>query len=179
KLVLYVLVAIGLLSMGHFGNFSNYGGFAPFGFNGMFLAIPLAMFAFGGIRVIPDYSEEANQDSHVGRSIMWTVFGQSIIYLLLAIAFVAGLNWAADGLKVGAWTSVSSLPGNPFLVLAQHGSISWLVIATVIIAIIGPFVTGYIYQVPVRGCCSPWGAAASSQRRCVKSRRTTRSPSGP
>ena len=146
KLVLYVLVAIGFVSFARFANFSSYGGFVPLGLGGVFGAIPLAMFAFGGIRVIPDYAEEANQSQDMRSSIIWAVVGQSIIYLLFAIAFVASINWAADGLKTGVWSSVSSLPGNPFLVIAQHGNVAWLVVLTVIIAILGPFVTGYIYQ---------------------------------
>ncbi len=146
KLVLYVLVAIGFVSFARFANFSTYGGLVPFGASGVIGAIPLAMFAFGGIRVIPDYAEEAHQHQDMRSSIIWAVIGQSIIYLLFAVAFVASINWAADGLKSGAWASVATLPGNPFLVIAQHGNIAWLVVLTVIIAIVGPFVTGYIYQ---------------------------------
>jgi amino acid transporter len=58
KLILYLIVALGFISFGHFSNFSAHGGFAPFGISGIFLAIPLGMFAFGSLRVIPDYSEE-------------------------------------------------------------------------------------------------------------------------
>ncbi|MEM3323822.1 MAG: APC family permease, partial [Metallosphaera sp.] len=57
KLVLYVALALGVMGVFFSArNFVSYGGVAPFGLAGMFSAIPLAMFAFGGIRVIPDYA---------------------------------------------------------------------------------------------------------------------------
>lgn len=146
KLVLYVLAAIGFLSFARFANFSHYGGLTPFGFNGIWAAIPLGMFAFGSIRVIPDYAEEVEKPEYIGRSIIWVVLGQTIIYLLFAIAFIAAINWTVLKLHIGSWSSVSSIPGNPFLTIASSANIGWLIGLTAVIAIIGPFVTGYIYQ---------------------------------
>ena len=146
KLVLYLLVAIGFISLAHFHNFTGFGGFVPFGLSGVFAAIPLAMFAYGGIRVIPDYAEESNDKRSLGPSIIWTVIGQTIIYLLFAVAFLAALNWHTLALKVGQWASVSSIPGNPFLVIAGRANLGWLIVLTTVIAVLGPFVTGYIYQ---------------------------------
>ena len=147
KLVIYLLVAVGFLSLGHFGNLNLHGvGFMPFGIGGIFAAIPLAMFAFGGIRVLPDYAEETTEPRTIRKSIITTVIGQTIIYVLFAIAFVVSVRWSAFGIKTGAWASATRLPGNPFLALAGKIHSGWLLILTVIIAILGPFVTGYIYQ---------------------------------
>jgi len=148
KLLIYLLVALGFLfTFAQFHNFSSFGGFAPFGITGIFAAIPLAMFAFGGIRVLPDYAEETHDPRQLQRSIIWTIIGQTIIYVLFAIAFIASLNWSQLALHPGSWASVSKLPGNPFLVIAQHSSAAfWLTALTTVIAILGPFVTGYIYQ---------------------------------
>lgn len=146
KIVLYVLAALGFIGFAHFSNFTAFGGFTPFGLTGVFAAVPLAMFAFGGIRVIPDFAEETQRPEDLRRSILITIVGQTIIYLLFSVAFVAALNWSQLSLHPGAWSSASSLAGNPFLVIAQHGSAGWLIAITVIIAILGPFVTGYIYQ---------------------------------
>lgn len=146
KIAVYVIVGIGFLSFGHFANFSAYGGFAPFGMSGVFAAVPLAMFAFGGIRLIPDYAEETTTPQTLGRSIMWAILGQTLIYVLFSAAFVAALDWTKVGLRIGAWASAASLPGNPFLVIGSRSSVGWLVSLTVVIAIMGPFVTGYIYQ---------------------------------
>ncbi len=148
KLVLYVLVAIGFISFAHFGNFSLHGGFVPFGISGVFAAIPLAMFAFGGIRVIPDYAEESKDAKNsMGRSIIITLIGQTVVYILFAVAFLASLNWAQVHIPTGDWAKLTTLPGNPFLaIVSGKSNMAWLLVATVIIAIIGPFVTGYIYQ---------------------------------
>jgi len=148
KLLLYLLVGIGFVTFARFGNFSLHGGFVPFGVGGVFAAIPLAMFAFGGIRVIPDYAEETTDaDRSLRRSIVLTVVGQTVVYLLFALAFLVALNWSQLHITTGNWSALSSLPGNPFLVLVSGKSnMGWLLVATAIIAIIGPFVTGYIYQ---------------------------------
>ncbi len=146
KLVLYVVAAIGFMTFAHFGNFGHFGGFTPFGVGGIFAAIPLGMFAFGSIRIIPDYAEEVRHQKTIGQSILWVVLGQTIIYLLLAIAFLAALNWRQLKIHPGAWKSVVDIPGNPFLTIASKANLGWLIVITAIIAIIGPFVTGYIYQ---------------------------------
>lgn len=146
KLLLYVLVAVGFVAFAKFGNFTQYGGFLPLGGAGIFTAIPLAMFAYGGIRVIPDYAEETRRPEDLRKSIILTVIGQTAIYVLFAVAFVASLEWSRLSLSPGAWGDVTKLAGNPFLVIAQHGAGGWLIAITAVIAILGPFVTGYIYQ---------------------------------
>ena len=148
KLALYIAVAIGFLALlYHPQNFTAYGGFAPFGFAGIFSAIPLAMFAFGGIRVIPDYAEETKDYKVLDKAIIWTVVGQTLIYILFAVAFVASIDWKGLGYTPGSWTSLSSISGNPFIVIANTSKAPFaLILLTLIIGIIGPFVTGYIYM---------------------------------
>lgn len=145
KLALYLALALGVMGI-YFSakNFSAYGGLAPFGFAGIFSAIPLAMFAFGGIRVIPDYAEETKVRNKLAAAIIITVIGQTLIYVLFAVAFVGGINWSTISLAPGNWTAVTNaLSGNPFVDLAQSSKV--LLIIALIVAIIGPFVTGYIY----------------------------------
>ncbi|MBB5254956.1 APC family permease [Sulfurisphaera ohwakuensis] len=147
KLLLYLAVLLGfLIYFFHFSNFTAYGGFAPFGFAGIFSAIPLAMFAFGGIRVIPDYAEETKDHSVLGKAIIYTVLGQTAIYVAFAIAFIAALDWKGLGISPGNWAALSNLPGNPFIDIAGTREVILLLVLTGIIGIIGPFVTGYIYQ---------------------------------
>lgn len=146
KLILYVLVALGFIGFARFGNLSHYGGFVPFGAGGVFAAIPLGMFAFGGIRVVPDYAEEVTHKGHVGQSILWIILGQTILYLLLSVGLLTSLNWSQLHLASGQWDALSKIPGNPFLTIASHAHIDWLIGIAIIIAILGPFVTGYIYQ---------------------------------
>jgi len=148
KLLLYLAVAFGFLFLFyHPQNFTAYGGFAPFGFLGIFSAIPLAMFAFGGIRVIPDYAEEVKDHKVLDKAIIYTVIGQTLIYVLFAVAFVASIDWKGLGFTPGNWTSLSSIPGNPFIEIASTSNApSLLLLLTIIIGVIGPFVTGYIYM---------------------------------
>ncbi|MCF8564033.1 APC family permease [Alicyclobacillus tolerans] len=146
KLILYILAAIGFVTFAHFANFTHFGGFMPFGMNGVWAAIPLGMFAYGGIRVIVDYSEEIKRPEHLRRSLMWVIIGQTLVYVLFAVAFVVSLNWSQLKLQSGAWGSISHIAGNPFLTIAGAAHASWLIPVTIAIALIGPFVTGYIYQ---------------------------------
>lgn len=117
KLVLYVLVGVGFLAFAHYRNFTAYGGFVPFGAGGLFAAIPLAMFAFGGIRVIPDYAEEVKHPQIIGKAILWTVLGQTLIYLLLSMGFLTALNWTQLKIHPGSWGGISAIAGNPFLAM--------------------------------------------------------------
>lgn len=139
-------LAVGFLALlFHPSNFVQYGGFAPFGISGVLSAIPLAMFGFGGIRVIPDYAEETKDHRVIGRAIVYTVLGQTIIYIVFAIAFIASLDWSGLGISSGNWVALKDLRGNPFVDIAGAESITFLILLTAIIGLIGPFVTGYIY----------------------------------
>ena len=146
KLLIYLVVALGFISFGHFSNFTSYGGFAPFGISSIFLAIPLGMFAFGSLRVIPDYAEEVKDIKVISRAILWSLIGQTTLYILYGVALVAALDWKNVKVAVGHWAGLTSIPGNPFLVMAGNSNVAWLISLVIIIAIIGPFVTGYIYQ---------------------------------
>uniref|UniRef100_A0A2U9ISP1 Amino acid transporter n=1 Tax=Metallosphaera hakonensis JCM 8857 = DSM 7519 TaxID=1293036 RepID=A0A2U9ISP1_9CREN len=145
KLIFYIALALGVMGVFFSArNFVSYGGVTPFGLAGMFTAIPLAMFAFGGIRVIPDYAEETKDRHKLSSAIILTVIGQTLIYVLFAVAFVGGINWTKISLTPGEWSNVTTaLPGNPFVDISQANSA--LLILALIVAIIGPFVTGYIY----------------------------------
>lgn len=146
KLILYLAVAFGLLGIYHnFSNFTSYGGFLPFGFAGVFIAIPFAMFAFGGIRVLPDYAEESKNYKKLPLAIVVVVIGQLLIYLLYDFVFVSGIDWSRLGLENGNWAQVGSIPGNPFIYLANNYHSYPLLILTILIGIIGPFIVGYIY----------------------------------
>lgn len=146
KLAFYVAAAIALAAAFFDSrNLFSYHGFLPFGFAGVFLAIPFAMFAFGGIRVLPDYAEESRDFRKLPLAIIMVVIGQLLIYLLLDFVFVTGINWSKLGIAAGDWVSVSSIPGNPFITMAHDYNAGLLFILTVIIGIVGPFVVGYIY----------------------------------
>jgi len=146
KLVLYVAAAIGFVTVFRTVNFFHFGGFMPFGMSGVFLAIPLAMFSFGAIRVIPDYAEEMKEPKRIAHALVWALIGQTVLNLLFAFGFMLALNWKQLKLPVGQWATLTRIPGNPFLTIASNADIRWLIAVTLVVAILGPFVTGYIYQ---------------------------------
>ncbi len=144
KLTLYIALAIGLFAIFH--NLSNlsYGGFMPFGFGGVFMAIPYAMLAYGGIRVVPDFAEESKNYKKLPLAIILVVVFQMIIYLLLDFAFLMGINWTKLGMIPGHWASVGLIHINPFIYLAHNYNFMFLFIIALTVGIIGPFVVGYV-----------------------------------
>jgi amino acid transporter len=81
------LAAAVAIVLSHGVNFTDYGGFAPFGASGVLAAVPVAMFAFGGIRVLPDFAEEVRDPKHLRSTILVSVIGQSLIYILFHISY--------------------------------------------------------------------------------------------
>lgn len=146
KLIFYLAVAFGLAAVVfHTVNFTIYGGIAPFGVAGIFAATPFAMFAFGGIRILPDYAEETKNYKKLPLAIIIVVIGQLLIYLLFDFVFVSGIDWSKLGLTPGKWASVSTIAGNPFITMSHSYNAPFLFILTLIVGIIGPFVVGYVY----------------------------------
>ncbi len=146
KLFFYIAVGIGLAALVYKGaNLTSYGGFLPFGFSGVFLAIPFAMFAFGGIRVLPDYAEESKKFRKLPLAIIIVVIGQLLIYLFLDWIFVTGIDWGRLGISPGNWAGVGAIAGNPFITIAHSYNSTLILAFTIVIGIIGPFIVGYVY----------------------------------
>jgi amino acid transporter len=147
KLVIYLLLAAGvIIFLGHGSAFTRYHGFAPFGFSGILAAVPVAMFAFGGIRVLPDFSEELSDAKDLKVSIIVSLIGQAIIYTLFGLAFVMAIDWSKLGVGKGIWGKLGTVSGNPFVLLTTHRDVVVLLVLAVVVAIIGPFGDGYVYQ---------------------------------
>lgn len=150
KLILYLLVAIGIMATVFIpSNFTGLkGGFLPYGLAAMFMAIPYGMFAFGGVRVIPDFAEEMrNPRKDLPLAIILVVVAQVLIYILFSTAFVGAINWSKLNVTPGDWRSLVFISKtNPFLYLSgTYGGVAWVFIITLIVAILGPFIVGYIY----------------------------------
>jgi amino acid transporter len=147
KIVLYLLLAIGfILVLGKASNFTAFGGFAPYGIGPIFAAVPIAMFSFGAIRVIPDFAEEAKDSRTLKVGIIYTLAAQFVIYVLFSVALVAGLSWGTLSVKVGEWTALTKVTANPFIAIAKGQGVDWLLVVAVVVGILGPGVAGYVYQ---------------------------------
>ena len=94
--VLVPLITIGALvfSVFHFSNFTAGGRFAPYGFHGMFAALPLGIvFALEGFeQAIQVGGEAENPQRNIPRAVIISMIIGTLIYLLLEVAFVGALN---------------------------------------------------------------------------------------
>lgn len=144
KIAVPLLTVVVLLILTfHPGNFTH-GGFAPFGFKGIFAALPVGVvFALQGFEQATQMAGEAkNPKKDVSRAIITAMIIGAVLYILLEIAFVGGLNPA----KIGNWQSpIGSGDYGPYYTLAITAGVGWLAVILIIDAVISPGGTGLIY----------------------------------
>jgi amino acid transporter len=130
----------------HFHNFTAGGGFAPYGFHGIFAALPLGVvFAIEGFeQAIQVGGEAENPQRNIPRAVIGSMIIGTIIYLLLEIAFVGALNptniahgWANPIAGVSAF--------GPYATLATAAGLGWLSTILIIDAVVSPAGTGLVY----------------------------------
>ncbi len=135
-----------LFTVFHFSNFSAGGGFAPFGFHGIFAALPLGVvFAIEGFeQAIQVGGEAENPQRNIPRAVIGSMIIGTIIYLLLEFAFIGALNphdiahgWANPIAGVSAF--------GPYATLATSAGLGWLSTILIIDAVISPAGTGLVY----------------------------------
>jgi amino acid transporter len=131
----------------HTSNFSAGGGFAPFGFHGMFAALPLGVvFAVEGFeQAIQVGGEAENPQKNIPRAVIGSMIIGVIIYLALEFAFIGALNphdlvhgWANPIPGVGAF--------GPYATLATSAGLGWLATLLIIDAVVSPSGTGLVYM---------------------------------
>lgn len=146
KLILFLVIPIGLvIAFFNSSNFVGHGGFLPFGISGVFVAMPLAMFAFSGVRFVPDFAEEIRNKRKIILALAVILISQTVLFILFTYTTIGSLNWAAIGISPGSWSSLSNIPGNPYIFLGQMLKSNVLLGAAIIAGILSPFVAGYIY----------------------------------
>jgi amino acid transporter len=130
----------------HSSNFSAGGGFAPYGFHGIFAALPLGVvFAVEGFeQAIQVGGEAENPQKNIPRAVIGSMIIGVIIYLALEVAFVGALNphdlvhgWADPIPGVGAF--------GPYATLATSAGLGWLSTLLIIDAVVSPAATGLVY----------------------------------
>ncbi len=148
KLVFYLAMSFGLIFLvANWSNLSAYGVFPKIGPVSILLAMPLAMYDFGGIRVIPDLAEESKKTEHVTRAVILTVIIETAIYISIAFAVLSSINWGALHIAPGDWAALENYSHgtNPFFIFAESNSLEIIFVVAVIAGLLSPFVTGYIY----------------------------------
>jgi amino acid transporter len=130
----------------HSSNFSAGGGFMPFGFHGVFSALPYGIiFALEGFeQAIQVGGESENPQRNIPRAVIGAMIIGTIIYLLLEVAFVGALsphailhNWSNPIPGAGAF--------GPYATLATQAGLGWLSTLLIIDSVISPAGTGLVY----------------------------------
>ena len=127
-------------------NFTAGGGFAPFGFHGIFAALPLGIvFALEGFeQAIQVGGEAENPQRNIPLAVIGSMIIGTIIYLLLEVAFIGALDPAN---LVHGWSNPISATGNygPYYALANQAGLGVLALILIIDAVISPAGTGLVY----------------------------------
>jgi amino acid transporter len=131
----------------HPGNFSAGGGFMPFGWHGVFEALPLGVvFALQGFEQAVQLAGEArNPRKDLSRAILVAMGIGALLYTLLQVTMIAGLkpadiakDWShplgQDPSDYGAWYTLALAVGA-----------TWLAVILIIDAVISPAGTGIVY----------------------------------
>ncbi len=130
----------------HSANFTAGGGFAPFGFHGMFAALPLGIvFALEGFeQAIQVGGEAENPQRNIPLAVIGSMIIGTLIYLLLEVAFIGALDPAN---LVHGWANPISATGNygPYYALANQAGLGILALILIIDAVISPAGTGLVY----------------------------------
>src|ERR1022692_30269 len=147
KVLIPTITIFGLLfTVFHSSNFTAGGGFMPFGFHGVFAALPLGIiFALEGFeQAIQVGGEAENPQRNIPRAVIYAMIIGTIIYLLLEIAFVGALNPAN---LVHGWSN--PIPGagafGPYATLATTAGVGWLSTLLIIDSVVSPAGTGLVY----------------------------------
>ena len=147
KILIPTITIIALVvSIFHFSNFTAGGGFAPYGFHGIFAALPLGVvFAIEGFeQAIQVGGEAENPQRNIPRAVILSMIIGTIIYLLLEVAFVGALNPAN---LVHGWANpISGVKAfGPYATLATTAGLGWLSTLLIIDAVVSPAGTGLVY----------------------------------
>jgi amino acid transporter len=140
---LTVIVLIGLRF--HPANFHAGGGFAPFGFHGIFAALPAGVvFALQGFEQASQMAGEAkNPKRDVSRAIIMAMLIGAVLYIALEICFIGAL----DPAKIAhGWANpIGEGDYGPYYTLALASGAGWLATILIIDAVISPAGTGLVY----------------------------------
>ena len=169
KLLVPAVTVVALIAASaHTENFSAYGGFMPFGWKGVFLALSSGGVIFAGLgfeQAVQLGGETRNPRRNIPFAIIGGMSVAIVLYIALQVAFILALD--PSELSKG-WGAVSFSGGfGPFAALATALGLGWLGVLLYTDAIVSPGGTGLIYT----------GASARLSARM--NRRFSRYPSTP
>ena len=144
KVVIPATVVLGLIGA-HFvpGNFTEHGGFAPYGVPAILTAVATSgvVFAFNGFQSPVNLAGEArNPGRAVPLAVIGSILVAGIIYIGLQIAFIGAVPKSDLG---HGWAGISF--SSPFAELALAVGLNWLAILLYADAFVSPSGTGMTY----------------------------------
>ena len=150
KLLVPAVTVVALIATSsHTGNFSAHGGFMPFGWKGVFLALSSGGVIFAGLgfeQAVQLGGETRNPRRNIPFAIIGGMSVAIVLYIALQVAFILALD--PSQLSKG-WGAVT-FSGNghlfgPFAALATALGLGWLAVLLYTDAIVSPGGTGLIY----------------------------------
>jgi len=147
KLLIPVLIPITLLTVAFRpGNFTDFGGFLPGGWNGVFAAVSTGgtLFAMLGFRTAIEMAGEAkNPQRDIPLALIGSVFITSAVYILIQIAFIGALPGSS---LAHGWSKLSShVDTGPFVELAAAAGLFWLVKLILVDSVVSPGGCGMVF----------------------------------
>lgn len=125
---------------------AEFGGFAPYGYDKIFAALPAAgiIFSYLGFRQGVEFAGETdNPQRNVPFAVIGSVVLTGLIYIALQIAFIAALP---DRTLANGWANVDFQEiAGPLAGLALLLGVTWLAILLYIDAVVSPADTGLIF----------------------------------
>jgi amino acid transporter len=147
KLLVPAVTVVALIATSaHTANFSAHGGFMPFGWKGVFLALSSGGVIFAGLgfeQAVQLGGETRNPRRNIPFAIIGGMTVAIVLYIALQVAFILALD--PSELSKG-WGAVSFSGGfGPFAALATALGLGWLAVLLYTDAIVSPGGTGLIY----------------------------------
>src|SRR3954465_1220616 len=150
KLLVPAVTVVALVATSaHTENFSAHGGFMPFGWKGVFLALSSGGVIFAGLgfeQAVQLGGETRNPRRNIPLAIIGGMTVAIVLYIALQVAFILALD--PSELSKG-WGAVS-FTGNghvfgPFAALATAVGLGWLAVLLYTDAVVSPGGTGLLY----------------------------------
>jgi amino acid transporter len=151
KLIIPTVTALLMFAAFSSANFTIGRGFAPLGSGAIFGALASGgiVFAYSGLRQILDFGGEVkNPQRNIPIAIVvGGLLIPLVIYLLLQVAFIGAVDWAAAGVQPGNWAGLKASPWAeaPLLNAVSAAGFTWFSVVLLSDAVLSPSATGWVW----------------------------------
>lgn len=147
KIIIPILAALTLIILSfHAGNFTQTGGFMPYGAQGVFAAIATGgvIFAFNGFKNVVELAGEAkNPKRTIPFALIGSILVCLIVYILLQFGFIGAVPASS---LVNGWAGLSfPKSSSPLVTLLAMGGSVFILGVLYIDTLVAPLGAGFIY----------------------------------